>query len=152
MKKTIALLAFILTLFTVVTLSGCADNSALPIEQMTWDMTLVQNVDGDAVYCSEQSKISHPDATVKSISCAFDGAKFTITDNETEQTWIGSYTEINSGIKKTTNYEVTFDGSIDTTKGTMVSSITEYNDKSQIGTIIFSYGDYTVTFFSELID
>ena len=153
MKKLFALLTFALSLMMSFALSGCTNNKPLPIEQMSWEMTLVQKLDvGTALFCSESNRESFPDATVKSISCSFDDIKVIVRNRDTEQKWIGAYSVKSNGEKRTTVYEVTFEGTAGNLTGNMVSSVTEYNDGAQTGTLILSYGDYSVTFSAELIE
>lgn len=147
MKKSI--LAIGLLLVTLLC-AGCMGRDSLPIEQIDWEMTVVQESEQGnivAVSAMEQEKYSHTHAKVLNLTCSFTGMDFVITDVDSGKSWRGTCSEIEKGLRQDTIYEAVYE---DGSKGLASSGITTYADGSEEGTLIFTSEEYSITFRGDL--
>ncbi|MBS5523740.1 MAG: hypothetical protein KHX56_15900 [Clostridiales bacterium] len=147
MRKYVRLLAaalVILQSLCVFSISGCGSKN-MPIEPAQWEMSTIQDKNGNVIFCSENVKSSFPDAKVKSVSCTIDGEYITIKNEENGEEWEGTYQKADQS-EEASLYEVVF-GNGEKGAGMIVNSMTEYEDKTEPeNTLIISYGGYTLAF------
>lgn len=134
----------------VMLCTGCAGASPLPLEQIHWEMSYIQSgEDGKILATSPEGKEDYGPQEVEMINmtCQFSGLDFVITNEDSGQSWKGTFQEIEKGLQHDTIYEATYE---DGSTGLASSGITSYADGSKEGTLIFTGEKYTIGFRGDL--
>ena len=135
MKKLITVITLLLS---CICINGCSVDN----QKIVWNMDYIQGKHGEVIYCSDENKYIYPNADIKNITCILQDSFFTITDNDTDNKWIGTY-KIIAEDSNSSIYGVKFDNN---KTGHLIKSFTKYADNTQHNTMIISCEKYSLTF------
>lgn len=131
-------------------LTGCGDgenatSNAPKIEDYSWLMTTIQSAENDGeIIAHALDTVGVPDTSVEIVlKCSAVNGEFRLTDETYGNSYAGTY-KLTDTNQETRIYEVI----VDDIEGMAVVSMTNYQDESQMPTLIISFEDYAINFFS----
>lgn len=141
MKRFLVLTMAVILVFT---LTSCG-NKDYQIDSQEWIMTTIQNTkDGTIIACGSDSTNVNDNAEKIEMTCKAEKGNITINDLTNEKVYSGEYT-LNIESPDSTIYKI----SIGESEGMAVVSYTQYDDDSQVNTLILSLEDYALSFFEK---
>ena len=128
-------------------LCGCGLSEKQQVVGPEWQMDSVQNQDGniEAVGSPDRAE-NYPEAALADLTCRFTETSLTLSNQDSGESWAGTYKLVKRGGSESAIYEITFDGG---ETAHAVRSVTTYLDRDPVDTLVLSTDAYSITFYAE---
>lgn len=151
MKKRIKIILLCLTLLGLIMLCGCHfNNQNLSIDNHAWEFSIVQNSNGETIYCNFENQDLYEDAKVLDLWSSMKDGVILISNNYTQETFSMNY-KINQTNSDDCIYDIEYADDEKSINGLAVVSVTERESENDEYTLIISINGYSI-YFNEIIE
>ena len=145
MKKLFSIFIIMLLVFC----GGCSTNK-IQIEKNIWNFSRISENETDSViFCSEENKLKFSDAKVTDIKLAADKNTFTVTNIETQESWLLEYNKNETAKTNNTDgliYDVYYKGDDKTLKGYAYTGIVDKSFDNPDYYLVIAIGGHSLYF------
>lgn len=129
-------------------LCGCGLSEKQQVVGPEWQMDSVQNQEDGSIEAvgSPDRAENYPEAALADLTCRFTETGLTLSDQDSGESWTGTYKLVKRGGSESAIYEITFDGG---KTAHAVRSVTTYLDREPVDTLVLSTDAYSITFYAE---
>ena len=143
-KEKLKIFSLLLACVMLLSFSGCSSKKT-KIEDHDWKFSMVQNrEDGQVIYCSDDNKELYDGAEVLDIWCSIDDGIMLVSNNDTQETWLFTYSLTNKE-QEAYIYDVLYSSDEEITGIATVGITTKQNETDEY-TLIVTIDEFTLYF------